>query len=162
MLIVKSILVVLALVLLAAIAVGQAGLLKGKVPAHIGVREGRLQPPSVTPNSVSSQAALYPQHPQREYATIDPLKLRGSGAATLATIKGVVETMPGARVIRSEPNYLYVQFTTRVMGFVDDGEFWFDPVAHVIQVRSASRLGNKDFGANRSRIEALRRLLAAL
>ena len=36
-----------------------------------------------------------------------------------------------------------------------------DRTAGVIHVRSASRLGRKDFGVNRERIEALRRQLAA-
>jgi len=39
---------------------------------------------------------------------------------------------------------------------VDDVEFWLDPVGGVIHVRSASRVGQSDFGANRARIEALR------
>lgn len=46
------------------------------------------------------------------------------------------------------------------MKYVDDVEFWFDPSAGVIQVRSASRLGESDLGANRSRIEAIRVRLA--
>ena len=58
MLIVKSILVVLVLVALVAVGAGQAGLLRGRDPTELGVRDGRLRPPSSTPNSVSSQAAL--------------------------------------------------------------------------------------------------------
>jgi len=38
-------------------------------------------------------------------------------------------------------------------------EFWFDPAAGAVQVRSASRLGSKDFGVNRARIETLREAL---
>jgi uncharacterized protein (DUF1499 family) len=68
----------------------------------------------------------------------------------------------GAEVVKSEPDYLYAQFTTPVMKFVDDVEFWFDPATQAIQVRSASRLGSKDFGTNRSRVEAIRRRLATL
>jgi uncharacterized protein (DUF1499 family) len=162
MLIVKSILVVLVVIILAAIAAGQAGLLKGHAPTNLGVRDGRLQPPSTTPNSVSSQAVLYPDNAQRPYADIAPLKLKGTGPATIAKIRGIVESMDDTEVVKSEPDYLYAQFTTRVMRFVDDVEFWFDPTAQVIQVRSASRLGSKDFGANRDRIEAIRRRLAAL
>ncbi|MER2506834.1 MAG: DUF1499 domain-containing protein, partial [Azonexus sp.] len=45
--------------------------------------------------------------------------------------------------------------------FVDDVEFWFDPVTGTIQVRSASRIGRKDFGVNRQRVERLRARLAA-
>ena len=40
--------------------------------------------------------------------------------------------------------------------FVDDVEFWVDPAAGVIQVRSSSRLGRKDLGVNRARVERIR------
>jgi len=46
------------------------------------------------------------------------------------------------------------------MKYVDDAEFWFDPVAQVIQLRSSSRVGGKDYGVNRRRIEAIRARLA--
>ena len=42
------------------------------------------------------------------------------------------------------------------MRFVDDVEFWYDPATQAIAVRSASRIGRKDFGVNRARIEAIR------
>ena len=37
----------------------------------------------------------------------------------------------------------------------------FEPGSQTIQVRSASRLGYRDFGVNRARIEDIRRWLAA-
>ena len=151
---------IVALVVLAVLA-GQLGLLKGKPPANMGVRDGRLKPPAQTPNSVSSQAALYPDHPLREFAQIEPLPLKGDGPATLARLRGIVAAMPGARVVRSEPAYLYAQFTTPLMKFVDDVEFWFDPAASVVQVRSASRIGHGDRGLNRARVEAIRAQMAA-
>ena len=46
------------------------------------------------------------------------------------------------------------------MRYVDDVEFWFDPGANVIQVRSASRVGKGDLGMNRKRIEMVREALA--
>ncbi len=137
------------------------GWLQGRPPQDLGVRDGRLKPPSDTPNSVSSQAGLYPGHPMRERANIAPLALRGDGPATIARIREIVQSMPDARVVESRPDYLYVQFTTRWLRFVDDTEFWFDPQAQVIQVRSASRVGRGDFGVNRARIEAIRGRLAA-
>lgn len=149
--------VVLGIALLAA---GRAGLLQGREPA-LGVRDGRLKPPSKTPNSVSSQAALHPGHPMRAHAEIAPLPLSGSGPETIARIQAIAEAMPGARVVRREPDYLYVQFTTRLLRFVDDAEFWFDPAAQVVQVRSSSRIGHGDRGVNRERIEAIRARLAA-
>jgi uncharacterized protein (DUF1499 family) len=67
--------------------------------------------------------------------------------------------MSGAEIVKREPGYLYVQFTTRLMKYVDDAEFWFDPDKQVIQVRSASRLGKSDLGVNRERIEFIRQKL---
>ena len=149
--------VVLALL---AVAVGQLGFLQGTAPADLGVRDGRLKPPSATENSVTSQAALYPDHPQRFYAAVAPLPVKGDGPATMARIKAIVEGMAGAKVVKSAPDYLYAQFTTQWMKFVDDVEFWFDPANNVVQVRSASRLGRKDMGVNRKRIDAVRAALA--
>lgn len=144
---------------LGAIAAGRLGLLQGREPS-LGVRDGRLKPPSRTPNSVSSQAALHPDHPMRSRAEIAPLPAP-EGAATLARIRAIAESMPGAKVVRSEPDYLYVQYTTKLMRYVDDAEFWFDPSAGVVQVRSASRVGHGDRGVNRARIEHIRSRLAA-
>ncbi|MFT3666461.1 DUF1499 domain-containing protein [Piscinibacter sp.] len=137
------------------------GLFAGRTPADLGTHDGRLKPPSMRPNGVSSQAGLYPDHPQRAYAQIEPLPLRGGGPQTLERLRRIVAAMPGARVARSDPGYLHVLFVSRWMGFVDDAEFWFDPRAGVIQVRSASRLGRSDGGANRARIEQIRARLAA-
>ena len=61
----------------------------------------------------------------------------------------------------SGPDYLYVQFTTRWLRFVDDVEFYAPADANLIHVRSASRVGRKDFGVNRARIEAIRTALAS-
>jgi uncharacterized protein (DUF1499 family) len=152
---------VLVLIVLAAIAAGQAGFLQGSTPTDLGVKGGRLKGLSNTDNSVSSQAGLYPEHPQRAYSSIAPLALRGDGPATLAKILVIVQATPGAKAIKSEADYLYAQYTTPLMKYVDDVEFWFDPSAQVIQVRSASRLGKSDLGLNRKRIEAVRAALAA-
>ena len=59
-------------------------------------------------------------------------------------------------VITEEPGYIYAQSATALLKFTDDLEFWLDRQNAVIQMRSASRLGRKDFGANRARIEAIR------
>jgi uncharacterized protein (DUF1499 family) len=147
------------LVLLAA----RLDLFAGRAPQDLGVRDGRLKPPSKTPNSVSSQADLWPDAPQRAYARIAPIALvtAGDGAATLARLKALAGAMPGARIVEVRPDYLYVQFATRWLRFVDDCEFWFDPAAGAVQVRCASRVGRRDFGVNRARVEAIRAALAA-
>jgi uncharacterized protein (DUF1499 family) len=154
-------LALLATLAAAVLVAGQMGLFRGTVPDNLGVRAGRLERPSRTPNSVSSQATLHADHPMREYAELAPLPLRGDGAATLDAVRSIVESMPGAKVMKREPDYLYAQFSTRLLGFIDDTEFWVDPGAGVVQVRSASRVGRKDYGVNRARVEAIRARLAA-
>lgn len=135
----------------------QFGLLAGSPPADLGVAQGRLQPPSSTPNSVSSQASLYPDHPQRAYASIDPLPLKhGDPVASVRTLADVLRTTPGLTLVDQRPDYLHAQAQSRLLKFVDDLEFWFNPERGVIELRSASRLGRKDFGVNRQRIEAIR------
>jgi uncharacterized protein (DUF1499 family) len=144
---------------------GQLGGLAGRMPDDLGVRDGRLKVPSRTPNSVHSQADLWPDHPMRSYASIAPLAFQGSGPeaglATMAKLAAQVQGLPGARIVESRPDYLRATFTTRWLKFVDDAEFWLDPATGVVQVRSASRLGRKDFGVNRARVEMIRARLAA-
>lgn len=159
--VIKSLFVVVSALALSAIVAGQVGLLQGKVPQDLGVRQGRLKGLSLTDNSVSSQADLYPEHPQRKYSSIAPLTIRDNGLATMARLQGIVQGMAGAKLITTAPDYLYAQYTTPLMSYVDDVEFWFDPASNVIQVRSASRLGESDLGANRKRIEAVRAALIA-
>ncbi len=154
-------LIALALSVLVIVA-GQLGLLSGKPPDDLGVKEGKLKRPSRTPNCVSSQAAMWPQDAALA-AAIEPLRLGTLEAsqASMAPLVKIVESMPGARVVTSRSDYVYVQFTTRLLKYVDDAEFWLDAPAGLIHVRSASRVGRKDFGVNRARIEAIRTRLAS-
>lgn len=135
---------------------GQLNLLAGQRPENLGVTNGRLQPPSLTPNSVSSQATLYPEHPQRKYAEIAPLTYTGEGQVAMNQLALILKSSERTTVITEDPGYIYAQSTTAVLQFTDDLEFWLDRQNAVIQMRSASRLGRKDFGANRARIEAIR------
>ena len=154
-------LIAIVVLAVAGVIAGQLGLLRGSPPADLGLREGKLKRPSKTPNSVSSQADLWPGDAQQDYARIAPLALVGSGPETLARLKTVVQAQPGAEVVKAEGDYLYAIFTTRLMKYTDDVEFWFDPAQQVVQVRSASRLGRGDLGANRARVEAVRAALQA-
>lgn len=161
---IKRLLLAIAVSAILALVAGQFDLLQGRTPTDLGVHDGRLKPPARIPNSVSSQAWLYADHPMLESARIDPLPVKAgdvAGTATLAALKAIVERMPGARIVTSDGPYLYAQFTSQWFRFVDDTEFWFDPAAGVIQVRSASRLGESDLGVNRARIEDIRARLAA-
>lgn len=161
MLVIKWMSAVIFALVLGAMLVAQLGLLQGSAPTDLGVRQGKLKGLSATDNSVSSQADLYPDHPQHKYSSVAPLALRGDGPSTIARLKTIVEGMEGAKLVTSAPDYLYAQYTTPLMKYVDDVEFWFDPNNKSIQVRSASRIGKGDLGLNRKRIETVRTALAA-
>ena len=124
----------------------------GKRPQNLGYETGRLTPCKTSPNCVSSQA-----DPKDEEHYIAPIALKGKNA--IAEVRKAVESMPRASVVQVEPDYLYAEFRSKLMGFVDDVEFLVDLAAGVVHVRSASRLGRRDFGVNRERIERLRSIL---
>jgi len=82
--------------------------------------------------------------------------------AALAQLQPVVAAMPGTRIeTGAEPaaTYLHATAESRLFGFIDDLELASDPDHGVLQVRSASRLGDSDLGVNRKRIELLREAL---
>jgi uncharacterized protein (DUF1499 family) len=120
----------------------------GEPPQNIGVQNGRLTPCPDSPNCVSSFAT-------DETHAIEPL------AASLADVERVLLEFDDTNIVSSEGDYLYAEFTTRIMGYVDDVEFLYDRNNGVTHVRSASRLGYSDLGANRNRIERIRSALGS-
>lgn len=122
-----------------------------KRPDNLGVKDGRLAPPKSTPNCVSSQAdAADAEH------YIAPIPFKGDLPAAMSAVRKAVEGMTDATVIRQDGGYLYAEYRTKLMRFVDDVEFFYDDKAGLIHVRSASRLGRRDMGVNRARVESLR------
>lgn len=144
----KWLVIVLLALAVVIFVLGQVGMLRGTAP-DLGVLQGKLKPPSNTPNSVSSQA-------QQGDAQIAPLTYKGDAANAMQQLRQIVQASPGITIIASEPTYLYAQCQTRWLKFVDDLEFYVDDANKHIHVRSASRIGRKDFGVNRARVEAIR------
>lgn len=121
----------------------------GNRPTTLGVREGKLSPCPASPNCVCSQAEDV-QH------RIEPLRYSTAPDEAIAKLRQIIESMERTRIIEVSADYLYAEFTSALMGYVDDVEFYLDAGAGVIHVRSASRLGQSDLGVNRKRIEAIR------
>ena len=124
----------------------------GTRPDNLGVKDGRFAPCKPTPNCVSSQA-----DPADKEHYIAPIVYRG----TMDELRRAVEAMERATVIRQEGDYLYAEYKSRLMGYVDDVELLLDEKARLVHVRSASRLGRSDFGVNRERVEKLRELIGS-
>lgn len=128
-----------------------ATMFSGKRPASLGVKEGRLASCGRRLNCVSSQA-----EPTDARRYVAPIPFKGSAVEAIAAARRAVESMRRSTVVRHEGNYLHAEFRSKLMGFVDDVEFAYDEKAGALQVRSASRLGRRDFEVNRGRVEALR------
>jgi uncharacterized protein (DUF1499 family) len=121
----------------------------GVRPRDLGLRAGVLRPCPDTPNCVSSEGG------SRESQRVVPLAAPG-GPAEMSRLATLIEAWPRTAVITNTGTYLHAEFTSLVWRFVDDVEFRYDSAAGVIHVRSASRIGRGDLGANRKRVEGLR------
>ncbi len=128
----------------------------GTRPDTLGVKAGQLAAVPSSPNCVSSQA---PEADAEHY--IAPLKFSGSAGEAIAKVKSIVTGMERTEIITEDSSYLYAEFTTKLMGYVDDVEFYADEAAKTLHVRSASRLGKSDLGLNRQRVESIRAQFAA-
>ncbi len=109
----------------------------------------RLAPCPRTPNCVSTQAPPGPQH-------LDPIPYTGSPGAARARLLEILRNYPRTRIVQEDPDFLKAECRSAFFHFVDDVEFLFDDTARRIEFRSASRLGRKDFGVNRKRMEEIR------
>ena len=123
----------------------------GKRPSNLGVSDGRLAAPKRSPNSVSSQA-----DPGDTGHYIAPLKFVGSAVDAMGTLHNLIAGTERTLILKQDANYLYAEYKSRLFGFVDDVEFLASEKDGVIHVRSASRLGRRDYGVNRERMESIR------
>lgn len=139
--------------------------LSGRTPSLAPV-DGRLRPCSPRPNSVSSQA-------DDETQRVQPLALP-EGIDAFHAFRRFVEVLDARREVRLVQTlpppavppvpitYAHLEFVTPFLRFRDDVELLLDAENRVIHVRSGSRVGYSDLGANRKRVEALRPVLAAV
>jgi len=128
----------------------------GTRPTSLGVKDGQLLACPGTPNCVNSQS---PDSDAEHY--IAPLSFDGSAPEAIARLKEVITNLPRTEIIQQTENYLYAEFTTPIMGYVDDVEFFADEATGTMHVRSASRLGQSDLGLNRKRVEEIRAAFSA-
>lgn len=147
----KSLLIGAFLVALVVLGLGfGAALLSRYRPVEVGLDGDRLRACPQSPNCVCSEY-------EDVAAYIEPLTFACEPQPALRSLVDFLEAEPNAEVLEWNERYVHAVYTTRFLKFADDVEFRADPLQRVIQVRSASRIGHSDFGANRDRIEDLRR-----
>ena len=123
----------------------------GGRPSTLGVKDGKLNGPKTTPNSVVSEG-IESTHP----AYVAPIAFTGDPRVALARLGNVLQSLPRVTIVKVEETYLHAEFRSKTLGYVDDFEARVDQAASVIHVRSASRVGHGDHGFNRARVEAVR------
>lgn len=123
------------------------GACAGERPKNLGEKDGTLATCPPSPNCISSQAG-------DEQHYIAPLSFGDEPDTAFARLVKVLKQRPDIKFIKTTASYLMVELRTTF--FVDDAEFLLDRDRHIIQVRSASRLGYSDLGKNRRRMEEIR------
>lgn len=122
-------------------------------PVDVGLQGGRLRPCPPKPNCVCSQDS--------GEASVAPFELVGSPSEALDRIEQLVRDDANAEVVERRGNWLHAVWRTPVLRFRDDVEFLVaaEGPGALVHVRSASRVGHSDLGANRRRVEELRQRL---
>ena len=114
-----------------------------------GLVNGKLSACSKKPNCVCSE--IY----SSEINSKDTHYIQPIMSSDIAVINSIIENMGGV-LVKEKNNYFSYQFTSRIFGFVDDFEVRYDKERKIIHLRSASRVGRSDLGANRKRVEDLK------
>ena len=126
----------------------------GKRPDEIGVGPSGLRNCPKSPNCVSSKAK------DKQHA-IEPFRLKGDPKESWPLIQDEIASMAGWVIVTATANYIHAECKSRTFRFIDDLELYFNLSNGIISIRSASRTGYSDFGANRRRVELLRSKLRA-
>lgn len=109
-----------------------------------------LRPCPNRPSCVSTEATD-PRH------AIAPIPFRGTPAAARARLLRVLEGYPRTEIVEKGETVIRAVCRSRIFRFRDDVDFVIDAKARLIHFRSCSRLGYRDFGVNRERMEEIRR-----
>jgi uncharacterized protein (DUF1499 family) len=113
---------------------------------QLGIADGQLRPCPDRPNCVCSEAGT---------ENIEPLRVAQPAPLAWERFTGVVAAS-GAKIDTLTNDYLHATFESTYFRFVDDFEARYDHEKGLIHLRSASRVGYSDRGANRERVETLR------
>lgn len=114
----------------------------------LGLIDGKLAPCPDSPNCVCSEYDGKVSH-------VEPLAFTGDPQSAWKKAREAVLNI-GGNIEKELDGYLWATFTSRLFRFVDDLELRMEGTSHNIHVRTASRVGNSDFGVNRKRVQNLR------
>ncbi|MGL5034155.1 MAG: DUF1499 domain-containing protein [Microcystaceae cyanobacterium] len=126
-----------------------ANVFAGSPPTNLGVKNQQLAPCPSSPNCVVSQNGDATHQ-------IEAIAYEGDQATAKEKLIKILGVVPRTQIVEQSEDYIRAESSSRLLGFVDDVEFYFPENEKLIQVRSSSRLGQSDLGVNRQRIEQIR------
>lgn len=144
-------LIVVAVVLIAVVGLSALAAQSRRTVPFLGVVDGKFAPCPSSPNCVSSDERDE-LHGYRLWTV--------TGPDAWEMILAVIASQPEARIVEQTEDYLRAEISSSVFGFVDDLEL--NLRGDKLAVRSASRVGYSDLGANRKRLEQLAALLKSV
>ena len=86
-----------------------------------------------------------------EASHFSPLRFSNANSNLIPALQDIIEDMGGS-VQSTGEGYIAATFESAIFGFVDDFEVRIDDASDLVHVRSASRVGRGDLGANRKRV----------
>ncbi len=110
-----------------------------------GVDENGLFKCHWKPNCISSADINDKEH---YYPAFKTDKITFEKLATL------LKASPELQIIQQDATYIHAVASTKI-GFKDDLEFYFDTATQLCHVRSVSRVGIRDFGVNKKRMDKI-------
>lgn len=128
---------------------GIGGMFAGHRPENIGVTDGKLASCPASPNCVVSQGA------DAEHSIL-PIAYEGDRDTARRNLVSILGVVPRTKIVEKSDNYVLAESESRLMGFVDDTEFYLPEDEPLIHMRAAARLGESDLGVNRRRLEQIR------
>ena len=121
------------------------GIYSSSKKVNLGLKNEQLQECGKKPNCVSTTST-------DEKHNVAPIKTSLPFDEVLNRLKEIKLTL-----ISTENNYAHFTFESAIMGYIDDIEILY--TKNELYIKSTSRVGYSDMGANRKRVELIRNIL---
>lgn len=126
----------------------------GEFPA--GLQNNQLSPCPDSPNCINTEYAEDHEH------YIAAISYHNRSLEDIIQLLQQTIAISGGRITEHKDHYIAATYTTRLFRYVDDVEFRIDPQQQLIHIRSASRQGHSDLGANRKRAQNIKQIFTQL
>lgn len=114
-----------------------------------GLLNGKLSPCSSKPNCICTEFPNDKTHYTQAIANSN---------LDIKKVRLIIEGMDG-KIIVFQDDYIAATFTSKLFRYVDDFEVRLDNEKKLLHVRSASRVGHSDMGANLKRLDAFKKII---